>query len=368
MATTQPRQTWPSSGAGTRVAAGPLVLGRRSVALIDPKPRFAYRLELHRRIAERADAPLAWSRLPDSVLVGTVRTVVQDQRRRVGALAVALASGCSPTSSSEAQSGSETAGETSAATDGDGTASMGGDSTDDADPSGGTTSAPTDTGILDCDLWSPDCPPGHKCTQWDPDGNRVPNWESCTPIVPDPDALWEPCTADGTIETGLDSCDAGARCWNLDEETGIGYCIPYCVGSPENLGCPDPAWTCSVFGDGVLPLCYLGCDPIEPQCPSDRDVCVPTQDAFACVPDASLEGGAYGGPCEFLNACDPGLFCTNAGNVPGCTTGNCCSEFCEVGQGDDQCTGVAEGQRCLPWWLMDAPPGLEHVGGCFLPQ
>lgn len=45
------------------MAAGRLVIGGRSVVVIDPKPYFVDRLELHRRLAGRAAATRAWSRV-----------------------------------------------------------------------------------------------------------------------------------------------------------------------------------------------------------------------------------------------------------------------------------------------------------------
>ena len=35
-------------------------------------------------------------------------------------------------------------------------------------------------------------------------------------------------------------------------------------------------------------------------------------EVFTCVPDASGEMGVYGDPCEYINVCDPGLFCASA--------------------------------------------------------
>ena len=45
------------------MAAGRLAIGGRSVVLIDPKPHFVHRLELHRRLAGKATATRAWSRV-----------------------------------------------------------------------------------------------------------------------------------------------------------------------------------------------------------------------------------------------------------------------------------------------------------------
>jgi hypothetical protein len=85
----------------------------------------------------------------------------------------------------------------------------------------------------------------------------------------------------------------------------------------------------------------------------------------------SGEQGVYGEPCEFINTCDPGLFCANQESVPGCagSTG-CCTDLCDLGSDDpdSQCTGVAQGQVCVPWYeLGQAPPMFVDVGACALP-
>lgn len=45
------------------LAAARLILGGRSVVLVDPKPRFVHRLQLHRSLSGRVDPSLAWSRV-----------------------------------------------------------------------------------------------------------------------------------------------------------------------------------------------------------------------------------------------------------------------------------------------------------------
>jgi len=81
--------------------------------------------------------------------------------------------------------------------------------------------------------------------------------------------------------------------------------------------------------------------------------------------------GAYGEPCEFINACDVGLICLGAAAVPDCVgSSSCCTEICDLSsrEGDAQCTGAPQGQTCQAWYEEDqAPPGYEDVGACALP-
>jgi hypothetical protein len=85
-------------------------------------------------------------------------------------------------------------------------------------------------------------------------------------------------------------------------------------------------------------------------------------DYVRCAPDASGDEGQPGDPCEFLNVCDPGLFCANADAVPGCAGNGCCSAVCTVG--DD--TNCEDGQSCIPFYEDGQAPDecLGTVGAC----
>ena len=48
--------------------------------------------------------------------------------------------------------------------------------------------------------------------------------------------LDDPCAAEPGA-TGVDDCDAGYMCWNVDEE-GMGTCFALCTGDVENPMCP----------------------------------------------------------------------------------------------------------------------------------
>jgi hypothetical protein len=182
-----------------------------------------------------------------------------------------------------------------------------------------------------------------------------------------------PCHVERSPLSGIDDCELGALCYDVDPETLEGTCVPMCVGNERELYCEDPNRYCYLSGDGAILPCLELCDPIEQDCPAGQ-ACYPVQDAWVCAPDASGMLGAYGDPCEFINVCDPGLICLGASSVPPglpCEgAAGCCTEVCDITDpaGDQQCAGAAEGQQCLPWYEeVDAPVVLEDVGACALP-
>ncbi|MCX4242612.1 ribulose phosphate epimerase [Paraliomyxa miuraensis] len=228
---------------------------------------------------------------------------------------------------------------------------------------------PEDTGGgFPCDIFVQDCMENEKCMPWANDGGNVWNGTRCSPIADNPGQAGDECTVEGSGTSGIDSCDIGTMCWNVDPETNTGTCVAMCTGDAANPLCEDPGTTCVNVNDGAIVLCLPQCDPLLQDCAAG-EACYGINDVFTCVPDASGESGIYGDPCEFINVCDPGLFCANAETVPGCTGSvGCCSEFCDLEDpaGNDQCSGVAGGQECVPW-TQDPDPGLEAVGACVIP-
>ncbi len=110
----------------------------------------------------------------------------------------------------------------------------------------------------------------------------------------------------------------------------------------------------------MIALCLPLCDPLASDC-DVGSACVPDDNGFVCVPDASGPGGAVGEPCEFINTCDPGTFCAASGVLNGCAAAACCAEFCDV-EGLDDCAGPSV---CVPYYEDgSAPPGYESVGYC----
>ena len=234
---------------------------------------------------------------------------------------------------------------------------------------------PVDGGNVDteCDVWAQDCPEGEKCMPWANDGGNSWNATRCSPLDPTPGQPGDACTVEGSGVSGIDDCDLGTMCWGVDPETNQGVCVDFCEGSEANPLCEDPGNECFVSNEGVLILCLPPCDPLFQGC-GEGEACYPTVDQafFACMPHGSPDAGLHGDPCEFPNACDPGLFCADPDTVSGCMGAfGCCTEFCDVTAGDPDaaCSGAANGETCTPWYARgSAPPGLGHVGACILPE
>jgi hypothetical protein len=215
-----------------------------------------------------------------------------------------------------------------------------------------------------CDVWRDDCPSGTKCMPWASDGGNSWNVTKCAPLDPNPVKPGDPCKVEGNGLSGLDNCEAGAMCWNVNSETLEGYCVGFCDGSPDSYTCAEPKTTCTLYASGVLILCLPNCDPLLQDCP-DSDLCLWGGYGFICALDASGEAGQFGDPCEFANVCDPGLICINPEYVKGCQAGGCCTPWCDVKA--PECPG--EGQECLPWFEDgQAPLGFDNVGVCGVPQ
>jgi len=253
---------------------------------------------------------------------------------------------------------------------------------------GGTTAADSGSGADDvvfllepdgggvsfeCDIFAQDCPEGEKCMPWANDGGGAWNATRCSPIDDNPGQPGDECTVEGSGTSGIDSCDLGSMCWDVDPKTNIGTCVAMCTGDEANPICDDPDTSCAIANDGAIVLCLPACDPILQDC-AEGQACYPIQDAWSCAPDASGETGVYGDACEFINVCDPGYICLDASTVPAgqmCEgAAGCCTGVCDLTDpmGDAQCEGSAEGQTCQPWYEEGAaPPGYEDVGACALP-
>jgi hypothetical protein len=226
---------------------------------------------------------------------------------------------------------------------------------------------------FECDIFAQDCPAGEKCMPWANDGSGAWNATRCSPVADNPGQPGDECTVEGSGTSGIDDCDIGVMCWDVDPKTNMGTCVAMCTGDESNPICEDPDTSCAIANDGAIVLCLPACDPIVQDC-AEGQACYPINDAWACAPDASGEMGVYGDPCEFINVCDPGLICLGAGAVPAgeaCEgSEGCCTEVCDLmdPMGDMQCTGQPGGQTCQPWYEEgNAPPGYEDVGACALP-
>jgi hypothetical protein len=211
---------------------------------------------------------------------------------------------------------------------------------------------------------------GEKCMPWANDGGNAWNATRCSPVDRNPAQVGDPCTVEGSGVSGIDNCAISSMCWNVDPETNMGQCVAFCSGSEANPVCEDPQTSCSILNEGTLILCLPNCDPLLQDC-QEGEGCYVTNDTFSCVPDAGGEMGAFGEGCEFLNVCDPGLFCANPDGVPDCAGSiGCCSSFCDFSDPDASaaCPGAAGGQECVLFYEEgQAPPGYEDVGVCLIP-
>ena len=223
----------------------------------------------------------------------------------------------------------------------------------------------TTGGTKQCDIWNDDCPEGEKCMPLANDGGSAWNATECKTLDPNGGKPGDECKVEGSGVSGLDTCEKGAMCWNTNEE-GIGYCVAFCYGDENMPKCEEAGKTCVVANNGVLILCLPGCDPLVQDCPGG-DLCLPTVGGYACVLDASGEEGQYGDPCEFANACDPGLVCADAVAVPKCNAGGCCTPYCALSE-PNMCPGAGEGQKCEVLYPDNPPVGFEDVGYCAIPQ
>ena len=218
----------------------------------------------------------------------------------------------------------------------------------------------------ECDVFQQNCPPGQKCTAWASDGGGAWNATRCVEVT-GTKGPGDECTTEGGGLLGIDDCQKGAMCWDVDKDTNMGTCVALCTGTPDAPVC-DPGFNCAIFTDGALNLCLPQCDPLLQDCPGD-DLCITVDDDFLCVLDASGDMGKTNDPCEFKNACDKGLACSPTATASSAcmqdATG-CCQPFCDF-IAMEPCPNPD--QKCVQWFdpMLPIPPGQEDVGICAIP-
>ena len=221
---------------------------------------------------------------------------------------------------------------------------------------------------MPCDLFSQDCPDGQKCAGYDSDGDG--SWNS-TKCVDAGDGLHgDPCTAKAGA-SGIDDCAKGVMCWDVNEG-GEGTCVELCTGTWEEPLCGPPDTHCVIANEDSLNLCLPSCDPLLQDC-DDGEMCIVAAagENFVCWLDASDGMAPEGTPCEFSNACDPGLMCASPDlyPAPDCEGAlGCCAPFCDLSE-PDACGGLSVADaECISYYEPEpAPPGLENVGVCGTP-
>lgn len=216
-----------------------------------------------------------------------------------------------------------------------------------------------------CDLSAQECPTDTKCM---PTAERGDTWDTtrCMPLAADPVPVGAACTVQGSAVSGIDDCDVGLMCWNVDED-GVGRCEDFCTGSPEAPICEDPLDVCLLASDGAIPLCVSGCDPVVQDC-AEGEGCWPAGVEWACQGEASQPGSMPADACTSSTECAPGLVCLVGSPLSDCASaGGCCTPVCDAGSpdGDAACTQVDAAATCQPWYAeSEAPIGLDHVGVC----
>ncbi len=204
-----------------------------------------------------------------------------------------------------------------------------------------------------CSPISQDCRPGDACRAWANDGGDEWNATRCTPVSDDAGGRGDPCTVEGSNVSGVDTCDAGLMCWNVDPDTLEGTCVEYCeVG----FVCDDPSGTCSVFNEGTLPLCLPTCNPLMFDC-GEGFGCYPTTDfSFVCLrEDEPVHASGVSQP-----DCAPGTFWAWDEQIDGCTDEeSCCVAYCDR-SGPPTCDVDEECAMLVP----EPSPEFEDLGYC----
>jgi len=320
-------------------------------------------------------------RSPSIILLGLWLAACSDKSPGEGASASASASDTSSGSSGGASA--ESTGSPGSATESaSGSASASGSETSSAsqpDPTTGT-SDPTspvtdgDTGTFlqqpdggvsgQCDPTVQDCPVDQKCTAvsdapGDPWGVNV-----CVPVSGD-SQVGDPCDIEDGKYTGLDNCAPGLICLLTDDEGLGGACVEFCDANSE---CPQTGADCVVYNDGSLPICLSSCDPLIQDCPEGQACYNSAGENFVCFKESAMPGeGGPGSTCTYINQCQKGSFCGAPDAVVGCgAESGCCTPYCPISGGAEPCQ---EGEACVPFFVEGmAPPGLDDVGVCAIPE
>jgi hypothetical protein len=223
---------------------------------------------------------------------------------------------------------------------------------------------PPQPGEAQCDPLAQDCPGGFHCVPWTDDVGGYAEAFVCAPLPDDPVGRHEACTWDPA--TCSDDCEQGSYCFPETYEGPGGLCLGICGSDGDDEACSagERCVTCATCSVGT---CLPSCDPLAPQCPDEAPACLSyPPDGFVCMAAQHFEG-ALGDECEFINSCAEGLACVDASVTGGCGGASCCTELCDLVDGDPACSDP--GHVCIPFYLPGtAPEGLEHLGICGVPE
>lgn len=224
---------------------------------------------------------------------------------------------------------------------------------------------PPDGGFpdIDCDVWDNFCARGDECKPWANDGGRTWNATRCVQLPEEPDLIGESCVTEGSVVSGLDTCEARSMCFGVDAETLEGTCVAYCTGDPGEPSCADPDTTCAVGNDGVIAACLPSCDPLAQNC-ANAEMCVGNfgeETGFFCIPATTPYINLVNAP---PGACDIGFVAVLPELIGSCFDGEpCCTAFCDITELDS----CAKGLECVPWFSEGSCPGACDEGVCLSP-
>ncbi len=214
-------------------------------------------------------------------------------------------------------------------------------------PGGGSGSAA-------CSMSFQDCNRGEKCAPRDITGLGAWNTVTCVPLAATPATLGAPCTFEGSLVSGVDSCDTNLWCSptpDPDDDALAGTCTALC-GSGQT--CPGGT---QCFSPGLLNVgsCEPTCDPLlADDCPQGES-CMPMGFAFGCHPQTGLR--EVGETClANAGSCAPGLACLES-TLCGAQDERCCAALC-----DQAAPSCADEQPCVDYGSPLA--AYANVGVC----
>lgn len=245
----------------------------------------------------------------------------------------------------------------------------------------GTGMATSTTNGLDDTGWPPSPCEGAVCEWFDvyyacfddercmPWGYEVWDNMRCSPIYENPGQPGDPCEVRGHAASGLDSCDEGSICWDVDPATNQGTCAAMCDGFLPNPICAEGT-DCLLVRASVLAVCLPTCEPLADAC-GEGHACLPSFSGFACMWMGLSENVAVGGSCDDVYDCQPGLVCvglTSTASEETCYPGTdpgVCVPYCDLSAPDPTVVCPNPSDVCLPYAEEGSlPPRYEDVGLC----
>lgn len=210
-----------------------------------------------------------------------------------------------------------------------------------------------------CSYFDQDCPAGEVCKPADLCNAGTWSRPACLPAPDDANGQpGEPCTAEDSPFSGIDTCAPNSMCFDVDPLTLEGTCTPYC-SSYDEVTCEDPTQTCFEGNDGWVSVCLPRCSPLLGDCPAGEGCYPSTADEFVCIPESQP---LYTDLNTLHTQCSPGSFMADEEQLGSCPDeGPCCAAFCDLAD-----SGCADGSVCVPFFgdLDGVDPADHTVGFC----